>query len=393
MRAKSSSAMTFSVTRWISIGMNAGASAWLRACSRHAISLNRHSVSSTGRSDQRTIRGRVDDTRHARTPADDLVDHDRGHPLDRDRHPRDRAGQQRGWGCGRVGRPAPGGPSEPARGGCPRLGPRGRWPRTPPPCHAGTPRPRPARQVRRARARAARRSRPARLERSTSPNLRACVGGLLSVMGAGARVRGHGGRARRHIARRDRQQQVSAGADHRARRADLSRPSRRQRDVPARCHARAGTSFTCTVQLPGTFLVIGAEQLDSDGRVKLAAQQAVVPRDKVEQFVASQATVTATVTCGPTAFLVLRPGQKILCSAAIADGSSRQVEVVVPRRRRQRRHHLRHLILTRIPSSKCHFRWLSPTQLPHAGGGARLWLLGGDFGGEVALAELGGRRR
>jgi hypothetical protein len=91
----------------------------------------------------------------------------------------------------------------------------------------------------------------------------------------------------------------------------------------------AGTSFTCTVQLPGTFLVIGAEQLDSDGRVKLAAQQAVVPRDKVEQFVASQATVTATVSCGPTAFLVLRPGQKILCSAAIADGSSRQVEVVV----------------------------------------------------------------
>jgi hypothetical protein len=91
----------------------------------------------------------------------------------------------------------------------------------------------------------------------------------------------------------------------------------------------AGTSFTCTVQLPGTFLVIGAEQLDANGRVKLAAQQAVVPRDKVEQFVASQATVTATVTCGPTAFLVLRPGQKIVCTAAIADGSTRHVEVVV----------------------------------------------------------------
>jgi hypothetical protein len=91
----------------------------------------------------------------------------------------------------------------------------------------------------------------------------------------------------------------------------------------------AGTSFTCTVQIPGTFLVIGAEQLDSSGRVKLAAQQAVIPRDKVEQFVASQATVTATVTCGPTAFLVLRPGQKIACTAAIADGSTRQVEVVV----------------------------------------------------------------
>jgi len=91
----------------------------------------------------------------------------------------------------------------------------------------------------------------------------------------------------------------------------------------------AGTSFSCTVQLPGTFLVIGAEQLDGNGRVKLTAQQAVLPRDKVEQFVASQATVAATVTCGPIAFLVLRPGQKIACTAAIADGSTRQVEVVV----------------------------------------------------------------
>jgi hypothetical protein len=98
---------------------------------------------------------------------------------------------------------------------------------------------------------------------------------------------------------------------------------------PPRVKRAAGTSFTCTVQLPGTFLVIGAEQLDGNGRVKLAAQQAVVPREKVEQFVASQATVPATVACGPTAFLVLRPAQKITCTAAIADGSTRQVELVV----------------------------------------------------------------
>jgi hypothetical protein len=91
----------------------------------------------------------------------------------------------------------------------------------------------------------------------------------------------------------------------------------------------AGTSFTCTVQLAGSFLVIGAEQLDGNGRVKLAAQQAVIPRAQIEQFVASQATVTATVACGPAAFLVLRPGQKIVCTASIADGSTRQVELVV----------------------------------------------------------------
>ena len=98
---------------------------------------------------------------------------------------------------------------------------------------------------------------------------------------------------------------------------------------PPGVNRAAGTSFTCTVQLPGSFLVIGAEQLDGNGRVKLAAQQAVIPRDQVEQFVASQATVPATVTCGTNALLVLRPAQKIACTASIADGSTRQVELVV----------------------------------------------------------------
>jgi hypothetical protein len=91
----------------------------------------------------------------------------------------------------------------------------------------------------------------------------------------------------------------------------------------------AGTSFACTVQLAGAFLVVGAEQLDGNGRMKLAAQQAVIPRAQVEQFVASNATVNATVTCGTAAFLVLRPGQTITCRAAIADGSQRTVEVLV----------------------------------------------------------------
>jgi hypothetical protein len=91
----------------------------------------------------------------------------------------------------------------------------------------------------------------------------------------------------------------------------------------------AGTGFACTVQLPGTFLVIGAEQLDGSGRVKLAAQQAVIPRAQVEQFVAGNATVSANVNCGTATFLVLRPGQSISCAAAIADGSNRRVQVIV----------------------------------------------------------------
>ena len=37
----------------------------------------------------------------------------------------------------------------------------------------------------------------------------------------------------------------------------------------------------------------------------------------------------ATVTCGSSAFIVARPGQKVTCSARLADGTTRQVEVLV----------------------------------------------------------------
>jgi hypothetical protein len=90
-----------------------------------------------------------------------------------------------------------------------------------------------------------------------------------------------------------------------------------------------GVDFTCTVQLPGNFLVLGAEQVDGEGHVKVSAQQAVLDRGKLEQFVAGQATVPATVTCGTGAWLVARPAQVITCSAALADGTTRQVQVTV----------------------------------------------------------------
>jgi hypothetical protein len=90
-----------------------------------------------------------------------------------------------------------------------------------------------------------------------------------------------------------------------------------------------GVMFTCTVQLPGGFLVLGAEQVDGQGRVKIASQQAVLDRAKLEQFVAAQATLPATVTCGTGMWLVRRPAQTITCTAALADGSMRQVEVTV----------------------------------------------------------------
>jgi hypothetical protein len=90
-----------------------------------------------------------------------------------------------------------------------------------------------------------------------------------------------------------------------------------------------GVMFACTAQLPGGFLVLGAEQVDGKGRVKVAAEQAVIDRGKLEQFVATQATLTATVACGTGTWLVRRPAETITCNATLADGSQHEVEVTV----------------------------------------------------------------
>ena len=47
-----------------------------------------------------------------------------------------------------------------------------------------------------------------------------------------------------------------------------------------------GARFTCTVQLPGTFLVVDATQTNDDGNVSLTTQQAVIPTQLLRQFVA-----------------------------------------------------------------------------------------------------------
>ena len=92
---------------------------------------------------------------------------------------------------------------------------------------------------------------------------------------------------------------------------------------------RNATHFTCTVQLPGTFLVFDAAQIDGRGTVTFEIEQAVLMRATVESFVTSNASLAATVTCGTAMFLVLRPGQLITCQATLADGSVRNVQLTV----------------------------------------------------------------
>lgn len=88
-----------------------------------------------------------------------------------------------------------------------------------------------------------------------------------------------------------------------------------------------GVTFTCTVQLPGTFLVVEATQRDAHGHVSLSTPQALIAKSALEEFVNANASLPGTVDCGAAPWHALRPGQKVSCHATLADGSSRQVEL------------------------------------------------------------------
>ena len=90
-----------------------------------------------------------------------------------------------------------------------------------------------------------------------------------------------------------------------------------------------GAKFTCTVQLPGTFLVVDATQTNGDGNVSLTTQQAVIPSQLLRQFVAVNSSLPATVDCGPAPWRVARAGEKIICGVTLADGTARTVELTV----------------------------------------------------------------
>ncbi len=91
---------------------------------------------------------------------------------------------------------------------------------------------------------------------------------------------------------------------------------------------RTGATFQCTVQLPGAFLVVDGT-VGAGSAVTLAAAQAVLPKAQLEQFVAGNASLPATVDCGPAPFRVARPGAVVACRAALADGTARTVGVTV----------------------------------------------------------------
>ena len=98
---------------------------------------------------------------------------------------------------------------------------------------------------------------------------------------------------------------------------------------PAGIERARGVSFTCTVQLPGTFLVVDAKQTDAKGTIDLSTQQALIPTQSLRDFVAQNASLPATVDCGPGPFRVARAGQTIDCATTLADGTARTAQLTV----------------------------------------------------------------
>jgi hypothetical protein len=98
---------------------------------------------------------------------------------------------------------------------------------------------------------------------------------------------------------------------------------------PAGVERARGVSFTCTVQLPGTFLVVDATQTDGRGTIELSTQQALIPTQSLRDFVAQNASLPATVECGTGPFRVARAGQTIDCATTLADGTARTVQLTV----------------------------------------------------------------
>ncbi len=98
---------------------------------------------------------------------------------------------------------------------------------------------------------------------------------------------------------------------------------------PTTVRRTAGVTFNCTVQLPGTFLVVDATQADGSGTVELTTANAVLTKAALESLVAANTSLPATVDCGPTPWIVRHPGDTVSCRAALADGTTRTVQLIV----------------------------------------------------------------
>jgi hypothetical protein len=97
--------------------------------------------------------------------------------------------------------------------------------------------------------------------------------------------------------------------------------------VTCKASNRAGSRFSCRS-------AVGTTLLHVDGRRSrrtfiIEAREAVITKTALEAFVAEQASLPATIDCGPTPVHVVAPATVLPCAASMADGTRRQVEVTV----------------------------------------------------------------
>lgn len=94
---------------------------------------------------------------------------------------------------------------------------------------------------------------------------------------------------------------------------------------PKKVKMKAGVTATCTVTAGAYSLGMLVTVADKKGNVTIASTQAVIPKATAEGLVAFNATLAATVDCGPEPYLVKLPGETFVCTARFEDGTGQQV--------------------------------------------------------------------
>ncbi len=101
---------------------------------------------------------------------------------------------------------------------------------------------------------------------------------------------------------------------------------------PARLRPPRGVELRCRATLAGGVLsvdLVRTAQGRKDVTYAMQTRQAVVDITQLQAFIAANATLTATVDCGGTPWLVVTPGDTISCRATLADGVTRSVDVLI----------------------------------------------------------------
>lgn len=88
-------------------------------------------------------------------------------------------------------------------------------------------------------------------------------------------------------------------------------------------------TFTCTAAVGAAMLTVDGRQSGKRRQAVLEPREAVLAKATLETFVAENASLPATVDCGPDPWRVVAPSATLSCTAGLSDGGTRQVELTV----------------------------------------------------------------